>query len=146
MNRILSKFSLVIATTLIATGVWAQTSAKSLSATIPFDFIVNNQLVPAGTYTITSDGSRSEVVKIADRTQNEHLFSFVLPEASDKWQGNSLVFHKYGDRYFLSEIRCQNCSMNSSLPLSKTEKWARIETQGSAMVPISESDVLVALK
>ncbi len=146
MNRILSKFSLVIALTLITAGAWAQAEVKSLSATIPFDFIVNNKLVPAGTYRISTDASRTEVVKLSDPAQNEQLFSFVQPENSNKDQRNELVFHKYGDRYFLSEIRCQNCLLNSTLPLSKTEKWARLEAQGTAMVPLAENDVLVALK
>ncbi len=146
MNRILSKFSLVIGLTLITAGVWAQTNTKALSASIPFDFIVNNKLVPAGTYTVTPQGGRSEIVKLSNRAQNEQLFSFITPESESKWEGSALVFHKYGDRYFLSEIRCQNCSMNSVLPLSKTEKWAKIESQGTAMVPIAESDVLVAMK
>src|SRR5262252_5434680 len=105
MNRILSKFSLVIALTLITAGVWAQTQTKAMRATIPFDFVINNKLVPAGTYTVSSEATRSEIVKFSNPAGNEQMFSTVVPESPSNSQGNALVFHKYGDRYFLSEIR-----------------------------------------
>lgn len=143
MKRILSKFSLVIASTLITAGVWAQ--SPSLKATIPFDFMVNNRTLPAGTYTVSSE-NRS-IVKLSDPSQKgAQVFGFVLPETATKDQGNALVFHKYGDRYFLSEIRSQNSALNSSLPITKAEKWAKIQAQDVAVTQWPAGDVLIALK
>lgn len=145
MNRILSKFSLVIATTLITAGVWAQAQTQALQATIPFDFMVNNRILPAGTYTVSSE-NRS-IVRFSDPTQKgAQMFGVVSPETATTDRGNALVFHKYGDRYFLSEIRCQNSRLNSSLPETKAEKWAKIQTQDAAVTQWPASDVLIALK
>jgi hypothetical protein len=58
-----------------------------------------------------------------------------------------MVFHKYGNQYFLSEIRsADSSSMNLRLPVWKAEKRARMQTQETAAAagPFS-SDVVVAL-
>lgn len=147
MNRILSKFSLVIASTLITAGVWAQTQTATLRAKIPFDFMVNNKVLPAGTYILKSEGATHTVVELSDATQKgAQVFEVVSPEATKQGQKNALVFHKYGDRYFLSEIRCENYALNSSLPESKAEKWAKTQTQDAAVTQWPAGDILIALK
>jgi len=38
-----------------------------------------------------------------------------------------LVFTKYGDQYFLHEVRCLSVDINAQVPTSKQEKRARTE-------------------
>jgi hypothetical protein len=145
MNRILSKFSLVIASTFITAGVWAQAQTPALKATIPFDFMVNNKTLPAGTYIVSSENGM--VVRLSDPSKKgAQVVGLVQPEIATKDRGNALVFHKYGDRYFLSEIRSQNSVLNSSLPETKAEKWAKIQAQDTAVTQWPSNDILVALR
>jgi hypothetical protein len=56
---------------------------------------------------------------------------------------NVLVFHKYGDQYFLTEIRSTTASMELNFPASKAETRARTQTL-DAGIPAS-GDVVLAL-
>jgi len=140
MNRIVKKIALFVAATFITAGVWAQDRVK---ANIPFDFSVDNRTLPAGTYTISSEPG-SHLVYIAERNSEANMWSTVLPDEPKKSGRDVLVFHRYGDRYFLSEIRCAECAMNSHLLTSKSEKRARTQTQEAAL--LRGGDVLIALK
>jgi hypothetical protein len=138
MKRTIAVIALFVASIFITAGVWAQ----SVKATIPFDFTVNNTIVPAGTYTISSASSDHNVLRISDQ-KHVHLLSTALPDPGSARKANVLVFHKYGNQYFLSQIRSDEASMNLRLPVWKAEKRARMQTQEAAL-PFS-SDVIVAL-
>ncbi len=115
-----------------------------MKATVPFDFTIGNATVPAGTYTISSTDSGHDVLRITDQ-KHVHLLTTALMDASNDGKANVLVFHKYGNQYFLSEIRCKDSSsMNLRLPVWNSEKRARAAQTQEAGIPLS-SDVLVAL-
>ena len=57
---------------------------------------------------------------------------------------NKLVFHRYGNQYFLSEVRTTNGVMACHLSTSKQEKWAKAQTQEASLRV--NNDVLIALK
>lgn len=138
MKRITSALALFVASLFITAGVWAQ----AVKATVPFDFTINNTTVPAGTYIISS--TSADVLRISDQ-KHVNLLTTALMDSGNAGKGNVLVFHKYGDQYFLSEIRCKDSSsMNLRLPVWKSEKRARAAQTQEAGIPLS-SDVLVAL-
>jgi len=142
MKRTTSAIALFVASLFITAGVWAQ----SVKANIPFDFKVNNTTVPAGTYIISSASTDHDVLRISDQ-KDVHLLTTALPNPAHAGKGNVMVFHKYGNQYFLSEIRsADSSSMNLRLPVWKAEKRARMQTQETAAAagPFS-SDVMVAL-
>jgi len=138
MKRITSALALFVASLFITAGVWAQ----AVKATVPFDFTINSTTVPAGTYIISS--TSSDVLRIYSDQKHVHLLTTALMDSGNAGKGNVLVFHKYGNQYFLSEIRCKDTSMNLRLPVWKTEKQARAAQTQVAGIPLS-SDVLVAL-
>jgi hypothetical protein len=142
MKRTINAIALFVASMFITAGVWAQ----SVKATIPFDFTVNNTTVPSGTYIISSASTDHDVLCISDQ-KHVHLLTSALPNPAHAGKANVMVFHKYGNQYFLSEIRsADSSSMNLRLPVWKAEKRARMQTQETAAAagPFS-SDVMVAL-
>jgi hypothetical protein len=141
MKRTINAIALFVASIFITAGVWAQ----SVKASIPFDFTVNNTTVPSGTYIISSTSTDHLVLRISDQ-KHVHLLSAALPNPANGGKANVLVFHKYGNQYFLSQIRSETASMNLRLPVWKAEKRARMQTQETAAAagPFS-SDVMVAL-
>ena len=138
MKRTLNLIALFVASLFVTAGVWAQT----VRATIPFNFTVNGTYVPAGTYTITSAPTDHHIIEIRNSNNNVHILSMALDDDS-KGKDNVLVFHRYGDQYFLSEIRSENASMELAFTTSKEEERARTQTL-EAGVP-SSGDVVVAL-
>ena len=141
MKRTIAAIALFVASIFITAGVWAQ----SVRATIPFDFTVANTTVPSGTYIISSASTNHLVLRISNQ-KHVHFLSAALPNPANDGKANVLVFHKYGNQYFLSQIRSETASMNLSLPVWKAEKRARMQTQETAAAagPFS-SDVMVAL-
>jgi hypothetical protein len=112
---------------------------RAVKANVPFDFTVGNKLVPAGTYTISSENSNTILIQNGER----HVAIFSSAYADGKQSKTSkLVFNKYGDQYFLSEVLCASVDMNLELPTSKAEKRARVQEASIH----NASQVYVALK
>jgi len=138
----ITAIALFIAATFITAGK-AIAQDYAVRATIPFNFTVNGSQLPAGNYTLGSDVTNPRILKISDRTQHVHVMALAMPSADEKRKANQLVFHKYGDQYFLSEIRSQESAINLQLATSKQEKRAREETQQAGLRVNDE--VMIAL-
>ncbi len=50
------------------------------------------------------------------------MVSLVIAAGNKSPNGGKLVFHRYGSQYFLSEILCDQASMDVQVPASKTER------------------------
>jgi hypothetical protein len=120
MKRI-TAIALFVAVTFLAAGrlIAEPTSGK---VNVPFNFTVNNISLPAGTYTIGSDLMHPNMLVIRDQSNQVKaievgMFATVLPGKT-----GSLIFHQYGDQYFLSEIHFGSISQGIFLPATKLEK------------------------
>jgi hypothetical protein len=111
---------------------------RAVQATVPFDFIVGNKLLPSGSYTITSVSSG--IIQIQNYDKHVTTLSTFSQDSHESRSGK-LVFDKYGDQYFLAEILCPDAAVNVSFPSSKQKKRAR--TQGEVLH--SSNQVVVAL-
>lgn len=95
----------VTASLLVALAVitaCAGTSATSVS-TIPFGFTAGALTVPAGTYTI-SETQTPGVLLLSDEQGHRHFISTQGPADSKDPAKAELVFHRYGEQYFLARI------------------------------------------
>jgi hypothetical protein len=142
MNRI-SAIALIVAASFVTAGS-AMAQDHRAKATVPFNFTVNGNSLPAGTYTVGSEVNSPNVITITDREKNIHILALTLPDANAPGTGNKLVFHHYGDQYFLSEVRCESTSMNVHLMTSKAEKRAKAQIQETAGLRVN-NDVMIAL-
>lgn len=66
----------------------------------------------------------------------------IQPENLASIDTGSLVFHKYGERYFLSGITCPATATTASLPTSPLEQRAK-ERQKEAMDGGESGEVMV---
>lgn len=138
----ITAIALFLAATFITAGK-AIAQDYAVQATIPFSFTVNGSQLPAGNYTLGSDITSPRLLKISDRTQHVNAMVLTRPNGDERQKANQLVFHKYGNQYFLSEIRSQSSSLNVQIPTTKEEKKARTETQVAGL-PIHD-EVMIAL-
>ena len=132
MKRITAIALLAIANFALAGTSFAQ--SKLVRANVPFDFTVGTQLLPAGTYTIKTQSSGLIVIKNQDKPLT--VMTIVDQDGARSPNGGKLMFHKYGDQYFLSEILCDWAGMNVALHPSKVEK--RVQLQQAMVHPSSE--------
>ena len=120
MKRQLLRMVCVLALVLVG-GACAQTI--SMKTDIPFDFIVNGGTLPAGQYVVESFGASSSPVLLVHNVKFGQ--AEVVPsnpteslEASEK---TKLVFHRYGNQYFLAQIWIAGQRFGRELPNSKRE-------------------------
>lgn len=127
-----------LASLVAATGAFAQDGIGR--ATVPFAFSVSNTTLPAGHYRIATSSSSSIMVRNLD--QGTAVFSTVVAPEQASYGSCRLVFHRYGERYFLSQVLCPSKSLSVDLPLTHREQRARrLEARG----PVGNS-VLVAMR
>lgn len=84
-----------------------QTSKAShqLIAEIPFDFSVDYKTMPAGQYSVQTVATASDALLIQSADgKNSALRPSAATERVQKNATARLVFHRYGDRYFLAEV------------------------------------------
>ncbi|HWY06291.1 MAG TPA: hypothetical protein VNY24_05490 [Candidatus Acidoferrales bacterium] len=102
----------------------------NLQAEIPFQFNVGNTTLPAGSYLIHHlEGNDLMVMEIRSNDGTlSALFNVESAEAKSAPEKTELIFNKYGDRYFLSELFDEGNADGNRLPPSRDEKKASKET------------------
>jgi hypothetical protein len=103
-----------------ASAAMAQGKPGDVLVNIPFSFVANNHQMPAGRYIVTpaTDG----VLRMYD-TENSgsNLFLPVHSVESTDPKEAKLIFHRYGDLYFLAQV-WKGGNIGRELIRSKAEK------------------------
>jgi hypothetical protein len=102
---------------------------------IPFDFVAGNVTFPAGEYSIKVAASERTLLlrdrKDAAASAFMNTYSITKTEIPTE---SKVVFNRYGDRYFLSQVWTEGNSRGRQLLKSPREKEiaqiAKSETQG----------------
>jgi len=108
MKRQIATFVGVFGLLLVAACANAQ--SVNVKANVPFDFVVDNASLPAGTYNIQSINDASGSSTLVIRGKDGKVGRLVGSNAAEKLEpsGTShLLFHRYGDTYFLAQIWMQ---------------------------------------
>ena len=119
-NLFVSLTALVLALTVNV--AFAQSKSH---ANVPFAFSVDHTPMEAGQYSILVT---DRVIQIRNDSTNKSVIMASNRLESTKPQNSRLVFHKYGDRYFLAEAWTATGQAGASgmeLPASKAEQETR---------------------
>jgi hypothetical protein len=117
---------------LIMAGVMVLTFAAStqvaraqdhLVVNVPFDFVAGSTKLPAGEYSVKVQGPLNTLLLIRRAATAE---SAIIPTnavvANEPRTESKLVFNRYGDRYFLSQIWTEGNNQGRQVPKSAREK------------------------
>lgn len=122
----LTMLSLVSMVSLCAAAASANAQLSTpIRAKIPFDFSVGDKKLPAGEYTFSrlSGFSDNKVISVSGADAGAHVFQSTfaahVPTPKNK---STLVFHKYGDQYFLEQIWSGGEQAGSQVPESRSER------------------------
>jgi opacity protein-like surface antigen len=126
--------SLFVLSTLAAQVAQAQ---QSLVVTIPFDFTAGNTTLPAGDYSVQTWSKDRSVLMMQRTDQSASLVIPTMAAISIKPQSESkLVFHRYGDRYFLSQVWTAGNPHGRELSKSKREKEIAVIAENESQVTL----------
>ena len=118
------------------TSAFAQSSL--ITVDLPFAFQVNNQQFPAGKYQIQTETGHPELL-LRSVDCRRAIFSLSNPIQSEKTRAvPSLVFRRYDDRYFLSQIWMSGSNSGRTLPTSRAERELTLRLAKSSPKPDTE--------
>jgi hypothetical protein len=99
-------FGLLVTISLASAVASAQTqAANKVIATIPFEFSVGYMTMPAGDYSVQVIATYGDALMI--KSADSRVSALRLSEATSRDKEKSharLIFNRYGDKYFLSEV------------------------------------------
>ena len=101
-------------------------SRGRLHANVPFEFTVGDKNLSAGDYDITTLFNSGDTIVVKNGEKAAIRLSNRLT-SSEPQKNNKLVFHKYGERYFLAEVWQGGESTGRKLVSSKAEDAVRRE-------------------
>ena len=93
----------VMAMALVTAVATANAQSQNTKANVPFEFTVGDKSLPAGAYAISAVTSSGDTLRIRSVTGSYSTVQVTMT-ASGKSDHAKLVFHRYGERYFLAEI------------------------------------------
>lgn len=103
--KTLTMLTLVVGMTIFVVSVNSQSASRRVVANIPFDFIVGDNTLPSGKYTVSAAASNSDAVRITSRDGRSSAMRLSnLVAAKIENRSAKMVFHRYGQRYFLAEV------------------------------------------
>jgi hypothetical protein len=119
------KKNFLLFTAALALVVTTVASAQTIKVkvNVPFNFVVNRATLPAGEYLVQSVDDEGKVLAIRDLdTNTTRLVSFnscISPKSASQ---TKLIFHRYGERYFLNQIWVEGNNSGHELNPSPRER------------------------
>ena len=134
---------------LAAVSVNAQRlSDDSLAVNIPFDFAVGQTKLPAGNYTLSRIAlpSSYDRVVIQSGRGDTHTVMTRPNRNSEVSKQSNLVFNRYGDQYFLSQVWMSGSDTGRDLFQSRNERNLAKESKLARSKSEHQKVVLTASK
>ena len=138
------KRNLIVTLTLVALSILtvsASFAQNPVRADVPFAFQINKTALPAGTYTVSEISDHAILIRARENPSCSLVTNYNSEEKLEA-QSPRLIFHKYGNSYFLAEVWGSNGSIGMQLPESKREKEMQATNWGDS----SQELVVVAMK
>lgn len=93
-----------------------------IEADIPFDFMVRDTTFPAGTYTVTQVTPGVLLVRSLDRHASTMVATTSVETEGELQDQATLVFNRYADQYFLTQVWEGGYANGSKLVKSHEER------------------------
>lgn len=147
--RSITMLSLLLVLAVVSVNAQGR-SESSIAGNIPFDFAVGDTKLPAGNYTLqrialTSSFDRI-VIKSADGRGDSHTVMTMPNRTTEVQKESKLVFNRYGDQYFLSQVWMAGSDTGRDLFQSRTERNLAKESLLAKSKPERQTVALTASK
>ena len=95
---------MLLAASLLAGTVMTAVAQDKVHVNVPFDFTVRGTALPAGSYTVARVHENDPTLLAIRGADGQQVLAFTAGMDSVA-TGESLVFHRYGESYYLSEVK-----------------------------------------
>lgn len=150
-NQILKSLS-ISAVTLFAVFATSVVAAHGQSATrvyaqIPFDFVVGDKTLSAGRYSVSTQMQDHSALLVRNIKANSAAvrLSDQIQSRQNKYNAR-LVFHRYGQTYFLAEVWQGGSSSGWSLHRSQAERKLQQEQATIAQNKYETVELIASLR
>jgi hypothetical protein len=119
----------IIALAFVSALAASAQNTRNLVVNVPFDFTVKGKTLPAGEYVI-SRASTSNETGLMMRRQDNNASAIVLTtpvQARENQEESRLVFSRYGERYFLSQVWTSGDNIGRELRKTNQERSLEVE-------------------
>jgi len=122
---------------MIAVPAQAQLPGSPIRVSIPFDFTVRGRTLPSGEYEVSRIGDEpiSLLIRNVNDKRDHVVFETEPAYAGRTTRKSELVFHRYGDSYFLSEVVTAGEDTARELTPSRAERQLRREMASNKSEP-----------
>ncbi|MGC1620187.1 MAG: hypothetical protein WA765_16980 [Candidatus Acidiferrum sp.] len=93
-----------------------------MKVNIPFDFVAGNRSLPAGAYSVNVSGQMRTLILVDRKDAASTILGANDVLATEPQSESKLIFNRYGDRYFLSQVWMQGSPRGRQLSKSAREK------------------------
>ena len=138
MRKVLAVMAMgCLLTLLVVAGAHAQEPGTSIRVSIPFDFTVEKKTLPAGEYEIRriNDEPTALLIQNVNHRRDEVIFQTEPLDARRIPNHSLLIFHRYGDTSFLSEILTAGEQRGEELRPTREERTLRSEMAKNNVEP-----------
>jgi len=114
----------------------AQTLGNGLRANIPFDFAVAGKKFAAGHYSIARATQTNGDLVLGISSLDEHSTAFPITIPVEKLTArdkSALIFHRYGDEYFLAQVWAAGATRGRAFTKSRRERQLEQEQHVAAI-------------
>jgi hypothetical protein len=131
-------FSLLSTVLLMAAGsAYAQLgSEQEVRANVPFDYNVGKATMKAGNCSIRAAGTADALAIRCNGSEAKLALSHSVSGKSAT--ETKLVFHKYGDQYFLAQVWLKGESVGRELPRTRTENELMSKAETGSVVIVAQ--------
>jgi hypothetical protein len=107
--------------TLAVASVHAQSSVE-MRVNVPFDFSAGNAKLKAGVYTIRRSTGKILVLRALNETKDVFVLTPYPIQRLEGDQSGKLVFHRYGNQYYMAEAWTGGETIGAGLNESRGER------------------------
>lgn len=127
----------IVLTLSMAGSARAQLPGTVIRVAIPFDFMIRGKVLPAGRYEVSriSEEPSGLMIRNVDHRRDETMFQTEPANVTMTTKKDELVFHHYGDSYFLSEVITAGEQTGEELTPSRAEREMRRDTARNQVEP-----------
>ena len=113
----------------------AQSLGNRIKANIPFDFTVAGKKFAAGQYSIVRANPTvgDQILSVSSADDRSRVLPITIPVTTlDAKEKSTLVFHRYGDEYFLAQVWPAGETTGRAFTKSRREKQLEQEQRAAA--------------
>jgi hypothetical protein len=131
-------FSGIAFVILLAAGsLFAQMNNNPIKANVPFDFTAGSATLPAGEYRVAAMSDLG-TLSVVGRGSAMSLVGSRPVQAGAESGSTKLIFHRYGNRYFLYQIWVEGENRGRELPQTRLEKEIASNARSSSVAILAQ--------